>query len=163
MDAINASIITRYKNYNNTEGNSPTINQSKEPYPTSSTTYPDVEDINKDQTMNTVESYYEYKVSMNQNDLSVGNNFIVDEKTTDVTLENGSTQKTKWYQFRIPIRGGTPINGISDFNSIRFVRMFLTNFKMPVVLRFGELDLVRGDWRRYTKTLDESIQSSRFK
>ena len=157
LDAINASIITRYKNYNNTEGNSPTINQSKEPYPTSSTTYPDVEDINKDQTMNTVESYYEYKVSMNQNDLTVGNNFIVDEKTTDVTLENGSTQKTKWYQFRIPIRGGTPINGISDFNSIRFVRMFLTNFKMPVVLRFGELDLVRGDWRRYTKTLDESI------
>ena len=28
---------------------------------------------------------------------------------------------------------------------------------MPVVLRFGEFDLVRGDWRRYTKTLDESI------
>ena len=73
---------------------------------------------------------------MNQNDLSVGNNFIVDEKTTDVTLENGSTQKTKWYQFRIPIRGGTPINGISDFNSIRFVRMFLTNFKMPIVFTF---------------------------
>ena len=157
LDAIDASIITRYKNYNNTEGNSPTLNQSTEAYPTSSTTYPDVEDINKDQTMNTVESYYEYKISMNKNDLFVGNNFIVDEKTTDVTLENGATQKTKWYQFRIPIRSGTPINGISDFNSIRFIRMFLTNFKMPVILRFGELDLVRGDWRRYTKTLDESI------
>jgi cell surface protein SprA len=157
LDAINASIITRYKNYNNTEGNSPTLNQSSEAYPTSSTTYPDVEDINKDQTMNTVESYYEYKISMNKNDLFVGNNFIVDEKTTDVTLENGDTQKTKWYQFRVPVRSGTPINGISDFNSIRFIRMFLTNFKMPVVLRFGEFDLVRGDWRRYTKTLDESI------
>ena len=157
LDAINASIITRYKNYNNTEGNSPTLNQSTEAYPTSSTTYPDVEDINKDQTMNTVESYYEYKISMNKNDLFVGNNFIVDEKTTDITLQNGDTQKTKWYQFRVPIRGGTPVNGISDFNSIRFIRMFLTNFKMPIVLRFGELNLVRGDWRRYTKTLDESI------
>ena len=157
LDAINASIITRYKNYNNTEGNSPTLNQSSEAYPTSSTTYPDVEDINKDQTMNTVESYYEYKISMNKNDLFVGNNFIVDEKTTDITLQNGDTQKTKWYQFRVPIRGGTPVNGISDFNSIRFIRMFLTNFKMPIVLRFGELNLVRGDWRRYTKTLDESI------
>lgn len=31
---------------------------------------------------------------------------------------------------------------------------------MPVVLRFGELELVRGDWRRYTKTLpDTSIPS----
>ena len=148
LDAVNASIITRYKNYNNTEGNSPTLNQSKEAYPTSSTTYPDVEDINRDQTMNTVESYYEYKVSMNRNDLVVGKNFIVDEKTTDVTLENGATQKTRWYQFRVPIRSGIPKNGISDFNSIRFIRLFLTNFKMPVVVRFGELDLVRGDWRR---------------
>jgi cell surface protein SprA len=157
LDAANASIITRYKNYNNTEGNSPTLNQSKEAYPTSSTTYPDVEDINRDQTMNTVESYYEYKVSMNRNDLVVGKNFIVDEKTTDVTLENGATQKTRWYQFRVPIRSGVPKNGISDFNSIRFIRLFLTNFKMPVVVRFGELDLVRGDWRRYTQTLDESM------
>ena len=158
LDAINASIITRYKNYNNTEGNSPTLNQSTEAYPTSSSTYPDVEDINKDQTMNTVESFYEYKISMNRNDLVVGKNFIVDSKTTDVSLENGGTQKTTWYQFRVPVRSGTAINGISDFNSIRFVRMFLTNFKMPVVLRFGELDLVRGDWRRYTKTLDPAIK-----
>jgi cell surface protein SprA len=94
---------------------------------------------------------------MNRNDLVVGKNFIVDEKTTDVTLENGATQKTRWYQFRVPIRSGIPKNGISDFNSIRFIRLFLTNFKMPVVVRFGELDLVRGDWRRYTRTLDESI------
>ncbi|PQJ68969.1 T9SS outer membrane translocon Sov/SprA [Polaribacter butkevichii] len=157
LDANNASIITRYKNYNNTQGNSPTLNQSPETYPTSSTSYPDVEDINKDQTMNTVESYYEYKISMNRNDLVVGKNFIVDEKTTDVTLENGVNQKTTWYQFRVPIRSGTPVNGISDFNSIRFMRMFLTNFKIPVVIRFGELDLVRGDWRRYTKTLDEDL------
>lgn len=107
--------------------------------------------------MNTVESFYEYKISMNKNDLAVGKNFIVDQKTSDVTLENGEKQTTTWYQFRVPVRSGTPINGISDFNSIRFVRMFLTNFKMPVVIRFGEFDLVRGDWRRYTKTLDETL------
>ena len=157
LDALNASIIKRYKNFNNTEGNSVTLNQSTESYPTSSSTYPDVEDINKDQTMSTIESYYEYKISMDKADLVKGNNFIVDEKTTTVTLENGSSQQTKWYQFRVPVRSGTPINGISDFNSIRFVRMFLTNFKMPVIIRFGELDLVRGDWRRYVKTLDEDV------
>lgn len=161
LDAINASIISRYKDFNNTQGNSPTLNQSSETYPTSSTTYPDVEDINKDQTMNTVESYYEYKISMDRSELQEGRNYIVDEKTTSVTLENGNTQETKWYQFRVPIRNGTSVNGISDFNSIRFVRMYLTNFKMPVVIRFGELDLVRGDWRRYTKTLDASIDPDR--
>ncbi len=157
FDNNNASVLTRYKNFNNTEGNSPTANQSTESYPTSSTTYPDVEDINKDQTMNTVESYFEYKVSLNRNDLVKGINNIVDEKETEVTLSDGSTSKTKWYQFRIPVRSGTSINGISDFNSIRFIRMFMTKFKMPVVLRFGQLELVRGDYRRYTKTLDPAI------
>ncbi|MGJ8743330.1 cell surface protein SprA [Polaribacter sp.] len=157
LDATNATVISRYKQFNNTQGNSPTLNQSPEAYPTSSTTYPDVEDINRDQTMSTIESYFEYKISMNRNNLVKGSNFIVDEKTTTVTLENGSSRETKWYQFRVPIRSGTAINGITDFNSIRFVRMYLTNFKMPVVIRFGELDLVRGDWRRYTRTLDETI------
>ena len=157
FDNNNASVITRYKNFNNTEGNSPTANQSTESYPTSSSTYPDVEDINKDQTMNTVESYFEYKVSLNRNDLVKGINNIVDEKETSITLPDGTTSKTKWYQFRIPVRSGTPINGISDFNSIRFIRMFMTKFKMPVVLRFGQLELVRGDYRRYTKTLDPTV------
>ena len=161
LDAINASLITRYKDYNNTQGNSQTLNQSTESYPTSSTTYPDTEDINRDQTMNTVESYFEYKVSMNQADLKKGVGYVVDEKTTTVTLDNGGTQETKWYQFRVPVRSGTPINGISDFNSIRFIRMFLTNFKMPVVIRFGELDLVRGDWRRYVRTLDPNTNTDR--
>ncbi|SDW26884.1 protein involved in gliding motility SprA [Lutibacter oricola] len=160
-DNTDASILTRYKKYNNTQGNSPTNNLSTESYPTSATTYPDTEDINKDQTMNSVESYYQYKVSMNKNDLVVGQNHIVDEKYVDVELEDGSEKKYRWLQFRIQI--ATPdetINGITGYNSIRFMRMFLTKFKMPVVLRFGELQLVRGDWRRYTKTLDEAINPS---
>ena len=134
---------------------------STESYPTSATTFPDVEDINRDQTMNTIERYYQYKVSLNKNDLVVGQNYIVDSKTTTITLANNTTQQTTWYQFRIPIT--TPddpdniINDMSGFTSIRFMRMFLTKFKIPVVLRFGELQLVRGDWRRYTKTLDENI------
>ena len=157
LDALNASIVSRYKLFNNTQGNSPTLNQSPESFPISATTYPDVEDINRDQTMNTVESYFEYKVSLNSSDLSVGQNFIVDQKDTEVTLDNGQVQTARWYQFRIPIRSGTPINNISDFNSIRFIRMFVTNARIPMVLRFGELDLVRGDWRRYTRTLDPAV------
>jgi len=149
-----ASILTRYKDFNNPQGNSPTLNQSTENFPTSSTTYPDVEDINRDQTMNGIESFWEYKISMNRNDLTVGKNFIVDERNVSLDLDNGEEITTKWYQFRVPIRSGIAQNGITDFNSIRFIRMFLTKFKIPVVLRFAELDLVRGDWRRYTKKLN---------
>ncbi len=162
LDAVDASIIARYRDYNLMQGNSPTINNSPESYPTSATTYPDVEDINKDQTMSAIESYYQYKVSLNQSDLIVGQNYIVDKKITTVNLPNNTTQTSTWYQFRIPITvpedPSNIINDMSGFTSIRFMRMFLTKFKIPVVLRFGELELVRGDWRRYTKTLDDNIQ-----
>ena len=45
------------------------------------------------------------------------------------------------------------MGGISDFTSIRFMRMFLTQFKKPIVLRFGSLDLIRGEWRVYQQAL----------
>ncbi len=154
FDNSNASIIERYKTYTNTQGNSPTANQSTESYPTSATSFPDIEDIDRDQTMNTVESYYQYKVSLNQNDLTIGRNNIVDRRQITVKLDDGTSETATWYQFRVPIKSPDEvINGISNFNSIRFMRLFLTKFKIPVVLRFGELELVRGDWRRYTKTL----------
>ncbi len=154
LDDANASIINRYKNYTNTQGNSPTANLSTEPFPTSATSFPDVEDIDRDQTMNTVESYFQYKVSLNKTDLVVGKNNIVDRREVNITLPDGTTEVATWYQFRIPVKSpDEAINGISNFNSIRFIRMFLTQFKIPVVLRFGEFELVRGDWRRYTKTL----------
>jgi cell surface protein SprA len=159
-DAQNASIIRRYKDFNNTEGNSPTLNNSDESFPTAATPYPDVEDLNRDQTLSTAESYFEYKVSVKQSDFVVGQNNIVDSKITTVTLPNGTEQTTTWYQFRIPVQTVTDaqrIGGISDFNSIRFMRMYLTKFKKPIVLRLGKLELVRGTWRRYTKHLEEPI------
>ena len=161
IETLDPTILQRYKNYNGTEGNSPTPEQSSESYPTSSNTYPDVEDINKDQTMNPVNSYYEYEISLNKADLDLANNrFIVDiKKDREFTLSNGQTITPRWYQFRIPVRSGTAVGGISDFNSIRFMRMYVNGFKIPVVLRFAELELVRGDWRRYTKTLPDNINT----
>jgi cell surface protein SprA len=111
--------------------------------------------------MNSVESYYQYKVSLDASDLTVGQNHIVDEKPVTVTLDDGSQKDFRWLQFRIPIN--TPddvINDMTGFSSIRFMRMFMTNFRMPVVLRFGELQLVRGDWRRYTKEINETNNSN---
>ncbi len=157
LDNIDASILTRYRNFNNTQGNSPTINNSSESFPTSGTSFPDIEDINKDQTMSAIESYYQYKVSLDVDSLDVGINNIVDKKIVPVNLPDGTTQESTWYQFRIPVTSGTAIGEISDFNSIRFMRMFLTQFKIPIVLRFGELELVRGDWRRYTQSLAEPL------
>ena len=47
------------------------------------------------------------------------------------------------------------MNGISDFRSIRFMRMFLKEFDEEVVLRFARLEFIRGEWRRYVEDLTE--------
>ncbi len=52
-------ILERYFDFNNPDGNSPVqvTNTNR-----GSTTLPDVEDIDRDLTMNTVNSYYEYRI-----------------------------------------------------------------------------------------------------
>lgn len=145
------NLTDRYKNYNGVDGNSAVdINDINR----GASTVPDVEDINRDNTMNTINAYYEYSINLQPN-MSVGQNYITDIRNTQVELPNGSTTEARWIQFKIPVsQPENTIGNISDFRSIRFMRMFMTGFNEQVTLRFGALDLVRGEWRRYTKTLD---------
>ena len=150
---LNASggILDRYKMYNGTDGNSAV--DITDPNRGSSTV-PDVEDINRDNTMNTINAYYEYSIDVQPN-MAVGQNYITDIRNTQVTLADGSTTEARWLQFKIPVsQPENTIGNISDFRSIRFMRMFMTGFNEQVTVRFGALDLVRGEWRRYTNTLD---------
>ena len=153
------NIFERYKQYNGLDGNSPeTISDTDR----GSYTYPDVEDINRDNTMNTIDSYFEYKLDITPNSLSDFNNsYIIDRKEKNVNLPNGTSQLVKWYQFRIPVNEPTSaIGGISDFRSIIFMRMYLTDFNQNTIFRFGTLELVRSDWRKYQLTLDEEIDNN---
>ncbi len=145
------SILDRYKNYNGLDGNSAVdINDANR----GSSTIPDVEDINRDNTMNTINAYYEYSIDMKPN-MQVGANYITDVRETTKTLPDGTTTAARWIQFKIPVsQPDNTIGNISDFRSIRFMRMFMTGFSDQVTMRFGALDLVRGEWRRYANTLD---------
>ena len=155
-DLQEADILTRYKYYNGMEGNSPTSEQSPEPYPTSATTLPNTEDLNRDNTLSKSEAYYQYRISIRPEDLRVGHNYVVDSRETTVRLRNGEQSSVSWYQFKIPLSDYEKIVGpIQDFKSIRFMRMFLTGFEDPVVMRFAQLDLVRSDWRQYSLSLME--------
>ena len=162
-DQIEAPILKRYKHINNPQGNTPDSDNRSESYDTSYKTTPDVEDINQDYTLNEYEKYYQYHVSIRPEDLVVGRNFIVDSRVGSGTLRNGERYDVTWYQFRIPLdRYEQKVGSISDFTSIRFMRMFLTNFQKPIVLRFGSLDLVRGEWRVYTQNLTNSASNSGY-
>lgn len=153
-DREQRSILDRYKYINNPNGNSVDAENSPEKYSTAYKTQPDVEDINQDFTLNEYEKYYQYRVHISEDALQVGQNYIVDKRVTNQKTRDGKTKEYTWYQFRIPVdqyekREG----GISDFSSIRFMRMFMTGFSKPVVLRFATLNLVHGEWRSYEQAL----------
>ena len=153
-DRMRAPILQRYKYINNPQGNSPDSDSRSESYDTSYKSTPDVEDINQDYTLNEYEKYFQYRVSIRPEDLVVGTNHIVDKREYSQTWRDNTKSSVTWYQFRIPVDEFESRQGnINDFSSIRFMRMFLTGFKKPIVLRFGTLDLVRGEWRTYDQQL----------
>nr|WP_321539473.1 cell surface protein SprA [Flavobacterium piscinae] len=153
LDAT-GNVIERYKNYNGLERNSPvTVTDNNR----GNSTLPDVEDINRDNTMNTINAYFEYKIPVTPN-MEVGQNFITDivpVAATPPSSNSPGSPEARWLQFKIPVTQYDNIIGsISDFRSIRFMRMFMTGFNEEMTLRFGVLELVRGEWRRYLGELD---------
>ena len=155
---VDGDILNRYKNYNGLEGNSPeTFTNTNR----GSSTQPDAEDINRDNTMNTIDSYFEYEIDITPNSLSdINNEYIKDRKVKTVTLPNGTSETIKWYQFRVPVNEPTnTVGGISDFRSIRFIRMYLNEFTQNTIFRFGTLELVRSDWRKYQLSLDDELNN----
>jgi cell surface protein SprA len=154
-DSRYSSILERYKSFNGPEGNSPSDEQNPEAYPTSATSLPNVEDINRDNTLSEAERYFQYRIKLDPNNMKVGENFIADiHDAKGIPLANGEVGEVKWYQFRIPISQPEKVVGnIEDFRSIRFMRLFMRGFEKPVVLRFATLELVRGEWRKYRQNL----------
>ena len=154
-DEIHSSILERYKYYANPEGNSPSDIQQTEGYTTSNSTLPNAEDINGDNTLSETERYYQYVIDLDPSKMIVGENHIADIfHSGGVSLPNGQISGVTWYQFRIPVRQPDKVIGhIDDFSSIRFMRMFVTDFQRPIVLRFATLDLVKGEWRTYSQSI----------
>lgn len=158
-DADTFNILKRYKKYNGMEGNSPTTEMSDtanaDGYPTQGTNMPDLEDINQDNNLSETENYFQYKISLRPGDMQVGKNFI-----TNVQVYQNGTKTERWYQFKVPITDyEKKVNGIQDFRSIRFMRMFMKDFDEEVLLRFARLELIRGEWRRYKEDLTEPGES----
>ena len=154
----NDGIVQRYKNFNGPQGNS-AISDGSSAFSSAATLYPDGEDLNRDNTMNETEQYFQYTVDIKPDgapQMLIGQNFIVDKKSVAITgLPDGTARNETWYQFRVPIGSfNKRIGNIPDFKSIRFIRMFLTGFDSSVVIRFGKLELTRNIWRKFQFTLD---------
>ena len=152
--SASGSVIERYRQYNGLQGNSPVdVNDTDR----GSTTLPDVEDINRDNTMNTINAYYEYSIDVHPG-ISLTDRYVTDikDEVPAVNLPTGTNATTtRWIQYKIPISSPeNTIGGISDFRTIQFMRIFATGFNDKITFRFGAMDLVRGEWRRYVNALD---------
>lgn len=156
FDSRDVKILERYKRFSMPENNSPTTEQSGENYPTQSTSMPNTEDINQDNTLSEAENYYQYEIDLTPDKMVIGENYITDIQHSSIEMPNGTDTTCRWYQFKVPVRNpDKTIGNIEGFQSIRFMRMFLRNFSEPVILRFATLELVCGEWRKYTKELLE--------
>jgi cell surface protein SprA len=145
LDAANLKVLQRYKNYIGMEGNSPESLGNSAAITPASTNLPDGEDMNVDNTINDNEAYYEYEINLKPGQLEIGKEFIVDK-----TVSDGQN----WFLFRIPIKSFTGTKGnINGFKSIRFMRMYLTEFERPVVLRFAQMQMVGQQYRKYNYDL----------
>lgn len=144
--------LVRYRDYNNPQGNSP-ITDANNQFSSSFTNIPESEDINNDNTLNENEQYFQYRIDIKPN-MQEGESFIVNRIDPVITLPNGVQETETWYQFKVPIKEYTSrVGNISDFKSIRFMRMFLNGFQDSVIMRFARLELGRNTWRKYNFSL----------
>ncbi|WP_207496378.1 cell surface protein SprA [Aridibaculum aurantiacum] len=147
-DASNTDILGRYKHFNNPQGNSP-IATGNSQFSPAATLYPDNEDLNRDNTLNESEEYYQYMIDLKPG-MDIGDKYITDKRVITARYADGTSGTENWYLFRVPIADYEQrVGNIPDFKSIRFMRMFLTDFEEEVVLRFARLDLVRNQWRNF--------------
>ncbi|MCB9034768.1 MAG: cell surface protein SprA [Chitinophagales bacterium] len=144
-------LVTRYSKFSLSQGNS-SNNLNNSSVNGNSKTFPDNEDLNNDNTLNENDEYYQYRIAFDQ-DFLTSSNFVTDR--VPVTYEaNGGIDTAYWYQFKIPIKEfESRVGNISDFRSIRFMRMVMTDFEQPVVFRFAQIGLIRNQWRRYDFSL----------
>ncbi|MFK7932233.1 MAG: cell surface protein SprA, partial [Saprospiraceae bacterium] len=147
-----AGVWDRYYNYNHTEGNSPPAT-GNDLNLRAGTQIPDSEDINNDNSLNTTEAYWQYKVPIRRDgdEIDISSNpYIVDRVQTETTYGG---KPRYWYRFKIPLTDTQrkSVGGIQDFRSIRFIRMYLNGFRDQTTLRFARLELVRNQWRTYVQ------------
>ncbi len=138
------NLLNRFKRFNNPQGNvATTSNRIGLGNPE-----PDAEDLNGNRSLETSESYYQYRIDITNANGELRrspDDYITDERV----IRNPSTQEDeKWYRFRIPLNEGVPINDIQGFRSIQFIRMVMTDFETPKTFRMAEFELVRNQWRR---------------
>ncbi len=111
--------------------------------------FPDSEDLNRNSTVDTENSYFQYEIPLSRRSLdslavpSRVDDFIVGE----IKGEDGGS--TGWFQVRIPVQRFTRrVGDIQDFTQMESMRIWTTGHEVPVTMRLASLELVGSQWQK---------------
>ncbi len=151
LDSRDAGLIERYKNFNGLDQNNQAMIDANG-LPASFSNTPDNEDLNQDNTLSSVENYFEYRVPIDVDNGGqfVRNRFVVDQ--VSVPLDDGG--EANWYLFRVPINSPTRSIGNPNLQNIKYTRMYLTGWEQPVVMRMAKFQMVGSQWVRVNTPLN---------
>jgi cell surface protein SprA len=115
---------------------------------------PDTEDLNNNGTLDTENSYYEYRIPLSRERL---NQLAAAERAPGEYLVERLGDNQDWFLVRIPVRQYTDrIGSIQDFSLIRAIRMWTTGHTAPITMRFARLELVGSQWQKSEQVLEET-------
>lgn len=137
-DNNDVGVIERYYDYNSFEGNSLPDEYSTENYPTSSSIYPDREDIDYNGTLNCNETYLEYEINVERNNFVEGVNCLDSVHHLYVPTVCHEYIYVTWYHFKIPVSDFSANYGNQLLNdNFEMIRIYLTGFEQAVTFRFA--------------------------
>lgn len=114
-----------YSRINGTEGNAVSIDQGR---------LPDTEDLNRNFTLDKVNSYFRYEVPLDTN------------KTSNPLVQGGGNG---WFLYRVPLKDFLrPTVGDPSFSVIETIRFWVSSANKKVHLRFAEMNLVGNQWQK---------------
>lgn len=109
--------------------------------------FPDTEDLNRNNNLDRVNSYFEYELALDPNS---------PEFQRWVT---GGNPASGWYQVRIPINEFTRQIGDPTFTIIESARLWITGAQDVVHVRMTEINLVGNQWEEEVKN-DSTLRVS---
>ncbi|MEE9187254.1 MAG: cell surface protein SprA, partial [Bacteroidota bacterium] len=98
--------------------------------------FPNTEDLNRNNSLDRNNSYFEYEVSLDTTGGIGGSNPLIVGGGND-----------GWYQFRIPLIDFSLKVGNPSFEVVEYIRMWFTEFDQPVLVRIADFNLVGNQWQ----------------
>lgn len=106
---------------------------------------PDTEDLNRNGTLDQVNSYFRYEIPLDTN------------RETNPFIAGGGLTEYGWYLYRIPLKDFLMQIGNASFTNVEFIRMFVQGLPDWLWFQMTEFNLVGSQWQKLTA--DDTVLS----